>query len=106
MMRDFTYIDDIINGTRSAIEKNFPCEIFNLGNSQSENLMDVISILEHNIGKKARINFMPMQPGDVVATAANTNLLNDWIGFSPSTSLEEGIQSFSSWYLRYYGSAK
>ncbi len=101
MMRDFTYIDDIINGTRSAIEKNFPCEIFNLGNSQSENLMDVISILEHNIGKKARINFMPMQPGDVKSTYADiANSINK-LGFSPRIKIEEGLKNFVEWYRQY-----
>ena len=60
MKRDFTYIDDIINGTRSAIDKNYPCEVFNLGRHKSENLMNVINLIEQSIGQKALIEFLPM----------------------------------------------
>jgi len=58
--------------------------------------------MERAFGCEAIKDFQPMQPGDVVSTSANTDLLSDWIGFSPSTSIEDGIKSFSSWYLRYY----
>ena len=65
MKRDFTYIDDIIKGIVSSIENNYNYELFNLGNSNSESLMDVVSIIEERIGKKAIVEYKPMQPGDV-----------------------------------------
>ena len=71
MMRDFTYIDDIVNGIVSAIDKNYNYEIFNLGNNRSENLMDIVHLLEKGLGKKAKIEFKPMQPGDVEKTYAD-----------------------------------
>ena len=73
MERDFTYIDDIITGTRSAIDENYQCEVFNLGNHKSEQLMDVVSLIEENIGKKANVDFLPMQPGDVPESFADIN---------------------------------
>ena len=124
MQRDFTYIDDIVEGLMRCCDKpatsnsNFdscnpdpstgsaPYRIFNIGNNQPVELLRFIEVMEKAFGCEAIKDFQPMQPGDVVSTAANTNLLNNWIGFSPSTSIEEGIHSFSSWYLRYYGSAK
>ena len=102
MKRDFTYVDDIVNGTISAIERNYPCEIFNLGNNKSENLMDVISILEESLGKKATINFKPIQPGDVKETYANIDLSKIKLKFSPSTNIENGIMQFSKWFKEYY----
>ena len=71
MKRDFTYIDDIVQGTVSAIEKNYPCEIFNLGNNKSEKILDVVTYIENGFGKKAKILFSPIQPGDVEETFAN-----------------------------------
>ena len=65
MKRDFTYIDDIVEGINSSINRNYSCEIFNLGNNKIENLMDMISLLEEYLGKKANLEFLPMQPGDV-----------------------------------------
>ena len=73
MKRDFTYIDDIISGTRAAIDNNYKCQIFNLGNNKSENLMDMIAILEKELGVKAIIDFKPMQPGDVKESFADIN---------------------------------
>ena len=71
MKRDFTYIDDIILGTKSAIKKNFKCEIFNLGKNKSEDLIDFINCIETNFNKKAKINFQPMQPEDMPETFAD-----------------------------------
>ena len=71
MMRDFTFIDDIINGVIASIKNNFNLEVFNLGNNKSEDLMKVVSIIEHKIGKKAIIQYEPIQPGDVKKTYAD-----------------------------------
>ena len=100
MKRDFTYIDDIISGTRSAIEKNYNCEIFNLGNNKSEKLMDMINLIENELGKEAEINFEPMQPGDVVESFANIDKSKELLGYSPKTNIDEGIHNFISWFLK------
>ena len=102
MKRDFTYIDDIVLGTKAAIHKNYEYEIFNLGNNKSENLMDMIGLIEDEIGKKAKINYQPMQPGDVKESFANIDHAKYKLGFNPSTSIEEGIPKFISWYKSYY----
>ena len=104
MKRDFTYIDDIVSGVISSIENNFNFEIFNLGNSSSEPLMDVISILESKIGKNAIINYEPMQLGDVVNTFADIEKSKLKLGFSPKTKIKEGISHFLDWYLDYVAS--
>ena len=102
MSRDFTFIDDIINGTRSAIDKNLNCEIFNLGNNKSEKLMDVIAIIEQELGMKAAINFQPIQPGDVKITFADIDYTKQKIGYQPDTSIKTGIPKFINWYKEYY----
>ena len=78
MKRDFTFIDDIIHGTRAAVKKNYLCEIFNLGNNKTEKLMDMIKLIEKELGKKALINFKPMQPGDVKESYADIDDSNDY----------------------------
>jgi len=98
MNRDFTYIDDIINGIRSAIEKNYSCEIFNLGNNRSEDLMDMISIIENYLGKKAKIIFHGMQLGDVEKTFADISRAKERLGYKPTVSIEYGIPKFIDWY--------
>ena len=103
MKRDFTYIDDIVSGTRSAIEKNYKCEIFNLGNHRSEHLMDMISIIEKELTKKAKIDFQPMQPGDVTESFAEIQYSIDKLGFEPKQSIKDGIPHLISWYKDYYG---
>ena len=103
MKRDFTYIDDIVSGTRSAIEKNYKCEIFNLGNHRSEHLMDMISIIEKELTKKAKIDFQPMQPGDVTESFAEIRYSIDKLGFEPKQSIKDGIPRLISWYKDYYG---
>jgi len=102
MNRDFTYIDDIVDGTISAIEKNYKYEVFNLGNSKSENLMDMIKIIELEIGKKAKIKFKPLQDGDMVSTFANINHTMEKISFKPKTDIKDGIPKLISWYKEYY----
>ena len=102
MKRDFTYIDDIIRGTRSAIEKNYKCEIFNLGNSKSESLMELIDIIEKNLGKKAQIEYLPMQPGDVKESLADIKKSTEKLGYNPITTINKGIPKFIKWYKEYY----
>ncbi len=120
MVRDFTYIDDIVESIYKLINKKpinnktfdfndlkpntswAPYKIFNIGNSKPTKLMDYIKAIEICVGKKAKINFEEMQPGDVEATYADTEILQDWIGFKPNTSIEEGVEKFVGWYLKYY----
>ena len=120
MLRDFTYIEDIIEGIFGVI-KNIavkdhdfdfmkpniatswaPYRLFNIGNSSPTHLTYFIELLEKNLGKKAIKNFQPMQPGDVVSTAARMDLLNSWVEYKPTTSIENGIKLFSEWYLDYF----
>ena len=102
MKRDFTYIDDVIKGTRSAIEKNYKYEIFNLGNSKSESLMDLIGIIETNLGKKAQIEYLPMQLGDVKESLADIKKSTEKLGYKPITTINKGIPQFIKWYKEYY----
>tara|TARA_B110000438_G_scaffold302232_1_gene359316 strand:+ start:939 stop:1907 length:969 start_codon:yes stop_codon:yes gene_type:complete len=101
MKRDFTYIDDIIQGTRSAIDKNYKCEIFNLGNNKSEQLMDVISLLEYNIDKKAKIIFKGMQPGDIQESFSDIDQSVEMLNYKPKTNIDIGIKKFVNWYMSY-----
>jgi UDP-glucuronate 4-epimerase len=101
MERDFTYIDDIISGTRSAIDKNYPYEVFNLGNNNSEDLMDMVGLIESEIGKKAEIQFEGMQPGDVKKTFADIKHSQEKLNYTPTTKIVEGIPKFIDWYLTY-----
>jgi UDP-glucuronate 4-epimerase len=102
MRRDFTYIDDIVEGTVAALEKPFAYEIFNLGNSNATELMDFIGIIEEELGREAKKNMMPLQPGDVLETSADIQKSKEMIGFIPKTSLREGIRHFVAWYREYY----
>jgi len=102
MKRDFTYIDDIISGTKAAIEKNYKCEVFNLGNHKSEQLMDVVSLIEENIGKKADVDFLPMQPGDVSESFADINKSIDMLNYKPTTNVDVGIKKLIKWYKEFY----
>ena len=101
MKRDFTYIEDIIAGTRAAIDKNCKCEVFNLGNHRSEQLMDVVYLIEENLGKKAEIEFLPMQPGDVKESLAEISKSIEMLKYSPKTKLEIGIKYFVEWYKKF-----
>jgi len=102
MKRDFTYIDDIIKGTISALEHNYNCEVFNLGNNRSENLMKVINLIEKALNKKAIIDFQPIQPGDVVETYADIDYSIKKLNYEPTTNIDKGIKLFIDWYKEYY----
>lgn len=120
MVRDFTYIDDIAEGVVRVIDKpaqsahefdasqpdpaisNAPYRIFNIGNNRPTLLMDYIQALEAALGVRAQKNFLPMQAGDVPATAASTDELDDWIGFRPETPVDTGVERFVDWYKTYY----
>lgn len=100
MERDFTYIDDIIAGTLSAIERCNGFEIYNLGNHHVEPLMHLITLLESALGKKAIIAYQPMQAGDVQTTYADISKAQKNLGFSPQISLASGISLFADWLLK------
>lgn len=120
MRRDFTYIDDIVAGITALLphvpapddtwssdapkpaSSSAPYRIFNIGNNQSVELEYFISVLESALGKKAIKEYLPMQPGDVVATCANIDALHEAVGFSPMTPIEVGLPRFAAWYLDYY----
>ncbi len=119
MIRDFTYIDDIVSGIKGAIlnpskanESNnsklkpstssAPYRIFNLGNNQPVTLENFINAIEMSTGKKAIKEYLPMQPGDVKKTFANIDKAAEFLGFVPSTSIEEGVKKFVDWYIKYY----
>ncbi len=121
MVRDFTYIDDIIESLIRILDKpatpnlNFnrsspkpgsswvPYRVFNIGNSNPTPLMDYIAAIEDALGIKSKKNFLPMQPGDVCATSADTSSLEEWIGFKPGTPVKEGVSKFVNWYRDFYG---
>ena len=120
MMRDFTYIDDVIASVNETLFKtatpnvNFdakhpdpatshaPYRIFNIGNSQPVPLMHFIETIENALGKKAIKNMVDMQAGDVKVTSADTSELNQWVNFRPNTSIKEGVKRFVDWYKNYY----
>ena len=112
MMRDFTYIDDIVEGVVRVLDKaatpalgannHVPVRLFNIGNNSPKKLLDFIEIMENTLGKTTQKEFLPMQAGDVKATYADISALEKWVGFKPSTPLEEGIQRFVKWYKIYY----
>ena len=120
MRRDFTYIDDIVTGVIACADKpasadpSFdtaapdpatswaPHRLFNIGNSKPEELLRFIELLEQALGRPAIRDLQPMQPGDVEATAADTSLLEAWVGFRPATSIEVGVERFARWYQASY----
>lgn len=110
MYRDFTYIDDIITGVIDILcnppnqdELGAFYKIYNIGNNKPEKLMDYIATLEECLGRVAKKEYLPMQPGDVFQTYADvSDLINDF-NFKPDTSIEEGLGKFSKWFLPYYG---
>ncbi len=107
MRRDFTYIDDIVDGIIGAAHyqtAQTPAhEIFNLGNSQTETLTDMIALLETALHTKATLDLQPMQPGDMVETYANISKAHNAFGYSPKTNLQDGLKQFVSWYEQFYG---
>jgi len=102
MKRDFTYISDIVSGTISAIDKNYKCELFNLGNNKSEELMYMIKLIEKYLGRKAIIDYKPMQPGDVPNSFADIDKSIKKLNFKPKINIDIGIKKFISWYKMYY----
>lgn len=106
MKRDFTYISDVVAGTLSALDKSYPYEIFNLGNSHSVELMYVIECLENQLGKKAEKKLMPIQLGDIPESFADIKKSEKMLSFKPQVKIEEGIKKFVEWYLQYQTVAK
>ena len=102
MKRDFTFIDDIVAGTKSAVNENYKCEVFNLGNNKSERLMDMISLIEKELGQKAIIDFQPMQPGDVKESFADIKYSQQKLNYIPYTSIDSGIPKLINWFKEYY----
>jgi UDP-glucuronate 4-epimerase len=120
MVRDFTYVDDIVEGIVRIVDNppkkdegwdakdpdpatsSAPWRIFNIGNSQRVELMRYIQAIEKAAGKKARLDLLPMQAGDVLATEADTSALESVTGFKPATPVEEGVRRFVEWYRDYY----
>tara|TARA_Y100000590_G_C15607696_1_gene972619 strand:- start:16 stop:969 length:954 start_codon:yes stop_codon:yes gene_type:complete len=98
MKRDFTYIDDIVDGIIASMEKNYQCEIFNLGNSSSEDLIEMIRLIEVCLEKKADINFVDIQPGDVQKTNADIKYTKNKLGYNPKISIKKGIPKFIEWF--------
>lgn len=101
MKRDFTYIDDIVDGVIASIDYQGKTAVFNLGNHQPAELSSMIALLEKAIGKSAVKEYLPMQQGDVVETYADIDESTRELGFLPKTSLESGLNSFVDWYLSY-----
>jgi UDP-glucuronate 4-epimerase len=120
MVRDFTYVDDVVEAVARLINQpaspdlafdpmnptpstsQAPYRVYNIGNNNPVNLMRYIEILERTLGKKAQLNLLPMQPGDVPATVADVSALQNAVGFRPSTPVEVGVARFVEWYRSYY----
>lgn len=105
MSRDFTFIDDIVTGVVAALDHVPPLgenRILNIGGGRPESLMDMIAILERAIGREAKKNFLPMQPGDVPRTFADVSKLNAITGYKPTISIEEGLPRFVEWYRDFH----
>lgn len=102
MRRDWTYVDDIVAGILAALDKNYPCDIFNLGGGHTEELMDFVHMIEQVCGKEGKKEFLPMQPGDVVQTSADISKAQKMLGYSPKTRIKDGIPRFVEWYRKYY----
>jgi len=99
--RDYTYIDDVIQGTMVALEYEGPrFDIFNLGESDTIQLKDLIAAIENALGKKARISQLPEQPGDMPLTCADISKARELLGYNPTTKFSEGLPSFIDWFLR------
>jgi UDP-glucuronate 4-epimerase len=120
MQRDFTFVDDIVEGVIRVLDRvaapnsaydahvadpatsSAPYRVFNIGNNNPVRLLDFIACIEKALGKTAEKRFLPLQDGDVPATYANTDALNEWTGFVPATPVQEGISRFVAWYRDYY----
>lgn len=120
MKRDFTYVDDIVEGVIRVLDRtaaadpaydpvaadpatsNAPYRVFNIGNNNPVPLLDFIGCIEDALGQKAEKRLLPLQDGDVPATYANTDALQEWVGFVPGTTVQTGIANFVAWYRGYY----
>ena len=120
MRRDFTYIDDVVEAVERVIAKipaktealpsgkldpatsTAPWQIYNIGNNRSVEVPRVVALLEQELGRKAKVELVPMQPGDVPETRADVDDLMRDVGFCPATSIEEGVQKFVAWYRQYH----
>ncbi len=113
MRRDFTYVDDIVEGVVRVLDRipqaadgngagAAPYRVFNIGNNQPVQLLDFVACLERALGQQAEKRMLPLQDGDVPETYADTGALADWVGFVPQTSIEQGIGRFVAWYRDYY----
>ena len=98
--RDYTYIGDIVDGILKAMQKINKFEIFNLGNSKTIKLIDLINCIEYKLKIRAKIEQLPNKPGDVLITCADISRAKRMLGYNPSTSIEEGIENFVKWYLK------
>ena len=96
--RDYTFVDDIVSGILAAMEKNFPFEIFNLGESQTISLTELVASLEEAFGKKARLARLPEQTGDMKVTYADISRARKMLGYNPQTPFREGIGLFADWF--------
>ncbi|MFM1991911.1 MAG: putative Nucleoside-diphosphate-sugar epimerase [Pseudomonadota bacterium] len=121
MRRDFTYVDDVVEGVVRVLERvpgpdpafdpmrpdpasgTAPYRVFNIGNADPVPLLEFIAAIEEAIGRRAELRLLPMQPGDVPATFADTSELARWVGFAPRTPIREGVRRFVDWYRGYYG---
>ena len=106
LLRDFTYIDDIVQGTLSAIDLGASNEVFNLGNNEPKSVIALIEILEKLLGKKAILEFLPTPSIEIPITYADISKSERILGFHPKTSLQEGLEHFAEWYLREIFSSK
>lgn len=110
MRRNFTYIDDIVQGILGALDRPAqkpsqekpPFALYNIGNNKSEELMDFVHTIEELIGQKAKINLMPLQPGDVTESLADIEATRRDLGFDPKTNMRDGLKHFIDWYKNYY----
>lgn len=102
--RDFTYVDDVVAGVTAALERARGYRIYNLGNNRTVEVRQAIRLLEDALGKKARLNHLPPQPGDVSVTCADIGRAQEELGYRPSTPIEKGIREFVSWFKRRKGS--
>lgn len=102
LKRDFTYIDDIVDGVIRSMDSDYENEIFNLGKGSPDELGEMISIIENELGMKAKKNLLPMQKGDVMVTYSDTTKAKKMLGYDPKVSLKEGIKEFVEWYMGYY----
>lgn len=101
--RDFTYVDDIVNALVKLLnKKNQGFKTFNVGNTKKVKLMYIVNKLEKILNKKAKIKYLPLQPGDIQKTHSNTKLLNDYVGYKSKTSIDVGLKNFVEWFNNYY----